>query len=148
MDDLTAISEKNYKRLLRAAIIMPIVATILAILLGWILYSVSMMFGYKLAPTEGLWYCEELGAEVDFNDESQNIMTVSDGKKYLYSCHPKSHGVGVYTIADIVPIEENGKVRYQYEYGDLVYEFTYVSLRDNRYTIQDNDGNKYIFVRK
>lgn len=148
MDDLIATSEKYYKRLFRAAIIMPIVATILVTLLGWMLYSVSMIFGYKLAPTEGLWYCKELGFEVNFDCESEHIMTDASGAQYLFSCHAKSHVVEIYTIADTVPIEENGKARYWYEYGELVYEFTYVSLKGDRYIIQDKDGSKYVFVRK
>ena len=148
MDNLIVISRKKYACLHRAAIIMPIVAVLLVIVLWWLLYGVSMIFGYKLAPTEGVWYCEELGAEVDFGNQPKNIMTDANGIQYLFSSHSKSHTVAVYTIAEIVPIEENGEIRYWYNYGDLVYEFTYVSLKSNRYTIQDNDGNRYIFVRK
>lgn len=148
MGDLTVVSEKKYKCLRWAVVIMPIVAAALVIVLGYMLYGISQIMGYKLAPAEGVWYCEKLGAEVNFDNELENIMTDAGGVQYLFSSHSKSHTVEVYTIADRFPIEENGKVRYWYEYGELVYEFTYVSLKGNRYTIQDNDGNKYVFVRK
>lgn len=151
MGDLTTVSEKKYKNLRRAAIIMPILAVVLVMVLGWLLQGVSMIFGYKLAPTEGLWYCEELGMELDFDGKPEYhgyLMTDADGTQYILDSFWKQMDVRIYTIAETIPIEENGKVRYAYYAGELVYKFTYVSLERGRYTVQDEDGNKYVFVRK
>lgn len=148
MGDLIVVSKKKYKQLRRAAIVMPIVAVASIVVLSWLLYGISMIMGFRYTPSEGVWYCEELDFEVDFDCDGEKIVTDDDGIPYIFSCHSKSRTVGVYTIADSFAIEENGEIRYWYEYGELVYEFTYVSLKGNRYTIQDNDGNKYVFVRK
>ena len=148
MGDLSVVSEKKYKHLRRASIVMPIVAFVLVTTLVVWLYCAHRELTTDFAPNEGVWYCEELGFEVNFDIDRANIMTDVNGTQYLFACNSRSRAVEVYTIADLFPIEENGKVRYWYEYGKLVYEFTYVSLKGNRYTIQDNDGNKYVFVRK
>ena len=142
------VSEKKYKRLCYATVIMPILAAILVtVLITW-LYGAHREFTTDFAPNEGVWYCAELNFEVDFDVGREDIMTDANGTQYLFACSSWSRAVEVYTIADCFPIEENGEIRYWYNYGDLVYEFTYVSLKGNKYTIQDNDGNRYIFVRK
>lgn len=151
MSDLCEISEKKYKSMRCAAIIMPIIAVVLVTAFVWLMSALYKGFTAEYAPTEGVWYCEELGMELDFDGKPEYhgyLMTDADGTQYILDSFWKQMDVRIYTIAETIPMEENGKVRYAYYAGELAYEFIFVSLEEDRYTVRDEAGNKYVFVRK
>lgn len=148
MDGLCKISEKKYKYMRRAAIIMPIVAVVLVMAFVWLMSALYKSFTAEYVPIDGVWYCEKMGLEVDFDGGSPNIMTTTNGTQYLVYSHKKRTVVRVYTIAKTVPEVVNGKVEYLHYPGELAYDFFYVSLEEDQYIVQDENGNQYVFVRK
>lgn len=148
MDDLIVVSKKKYKYLQRAAIIMPILATVLVVaLLVWVCGAFRELTA-DFVPNEGIWCCEELDLELDFDCELGDILTTADDEKYLIYCHNPTRSMSVRVIVNAVPIAEGGELRYEYEAGEEIYCFRHVRLEGNRYTVYGENGKQYVFTRK
>lgn len=148
MDNLIVVPMKKYKHLHRAAIVVPILAIVLvAALLVWVC-GAFMELTADFVPNDGIWYCEELGLELDFDCELGDILTTLDGEKYLVDGHNPTRSMSVYTIGAIICKEVNGEAVYQYQVGEWVYSFNHTRITGKHYTVYGEDGNKYIFVRR
>ena len=133
----------------------------LLVLLVFVMLSGCVHVCKKYTPEEGLWYCEELQAQMNFTidpnmpevdatsdmdevlkyvvDREDNYVMV-DGEKI--SCDWSS-----YNHSDRIHIVSQDSDTEAYEMGELIYELWVVSLSDTQYVLKDEDGKEYTFVR-
>lgn len=104
-------------------------------------------------PTDGIWYCAELKAQLMWDhvddfvspddefsvDESENYVVVNgDRIAALWGNDRGSIRV------DVVCQEPNHPDFYE---GETIYRFNFVSLSDTEYVLEDDTGKQYTFVR-
>ena len=94
----------------------------------------------QFEPAEGIWFCEELQIQLDYNDGSETfiieegeILHCSCGsdrgvKEIQVSCEQRSHPI--------------------YELGELIFRAEIKQLTDKKMTVfKPTTGEEYIFVR-
>lgn len=122
---------------------------VIVVLLGLLLSACQPR---HYVPEHGIWYCEELQAQVighddwgeDWypvdNDES-GIYTIVNGDKIACTWDANVDSTQILIVCTET---DNDK----FELGDVIYTLYFVSLGDEKYVLKDEAGKEYTFVRQ
>ena len=125
-----------------------ILLTVLALLFG--LSSCESEYPF---PRDGIWYCAELQAQFTmtkgdtfvspddeyFVDESENYIIVNGDR--IAAVLGSNFGVTYVWIVCQEPDHPD------FDCGEIIYSFEFVSLSDTEYILKDDAGKRYAFLR-
>lgn len=92
-------------------------------------------------PKEGIWYCEELQAELNFDPPIGEYSKVTvDGEELM--CHVGNHRGS----PDLI-IYYQGKTHEKYNLGGLIYSLVFVDRDEDEMVVKDHEtGELYYFT--
>ncbi len=116
-----------------------IAAGCLALLLIFSFLLILFSKRTQLFPQEGIWYCEDLGIQITFDDSGQAFAMVN-GEKISCAC-------GIVRGSKDIHIISQQPDHPLFPLGEFIFSGEQVKLHDDQLVVQDDHGNQYTFTR-
>lgn len=96
---------------------------------------------HRWVPYEGVWYCDDLQAQLAFDNESETYIMVNGEKVLCEWCNEYGS-----VWLEIICIEEDHP-NFQHYQCFFAGEMTHLDDNGGEYTLRDENGVEYVFVR-